>query len=515
MDINKEIIKNLISEKAEKRKDLERIKKNVAKKYGLPFPTNMDLLQAYHKKKIKDEKILALLRTRPVRSLSGVVNISVLTKPFNCPGKCIYCPSEKNMPKSYLKNEPAVMRAVLNKYHPLKQIQMRIRALEKTGHPTEKIELRIVGGTWSFYPKKYQHWFIKKCFDSCNNSTSKTLKEAQRKNRKSKHRIVCLSVETRPDFITKEEIKRLRSYGVTMVELGIQSTLNEILNFTQRGHTKKETIKATELLKNAGFKICYQVMLNLPGGDLESDKKTFLEIFRNPSYRPDFLKIYPCLVIENTPLYSLWKRGKHQIFSDSDLVELITDIKKNIIPSYVRIQRLFRDIPVQNISAGCKISNLREVIKKKEKEEGWKCKCIRCREVKENYNPKEKIFLYRKNYNASGGKEVFLSLENKKRNKLYAFLRLRVTEKTTLPVLKDSTIIREIKTYGQHVLVGEKSSYSPQHQGFGKKLIKEAEKITKKEFNVNKVAVISGVGVRDYWRKLGYKLKNTYMLKEL
>jgi elongator complex protein 3 len=506
MDIKSEIIEKLIKDKAQTRKDLERIKKEVAKKYKTSFPTNVDLLKVYHKKGETDEKIVSLLKTRPVRSLSGVVNISVLTKPFPCPGECIYCPQEENAPKSYLTNEPAVMRAVMNDYDPLRQVKTRLTSLDQTGHPTEKIELRIVGGTWSFYDEKYQEWFIKRCFDACNEKRSTSLKKAHEENELAKHRIVCLSIETRPDFITQEEIKKLRKYGITMVELGVQSLFDDVLKFTKRGHTIKETTVATKLLKDAGFKVCYQLMLNLPKSSAEKDIETFKKTFSDPDFRPDFLKIYPCLVLRNTSLYKLYKEKKHHVFSNKELKEVIIEIKKSIIPYYVRIQRLFRDIPIQSISGGCKISNLREYIKEDERKNNWKCKCIRCREVKENYDPKEKVFLFRENYDASGGKEIFLSFENKKRNKLYALLRLRIIEK--------SAIIREIRTYGQQIKTSEKTSLSPQHQGFGKKLIKEAEVITKKEFKKNHLLVISGVGVRSYWRNLGYKLEKTYMVKD-
>ncbi len=506
MDIESEIIEKLIKDKAQTREDLERIKKEFAKKYKTSFPTNVSLLKVYHKKEKKDEKILSLLKTRPVRSLSGVVNISVLTKPFPCPGECIYCPQEENAPKSYLTNEPAVMRAVINDYDPLKQVKMRISSLEQTGHPTEKIELRIVGGTWSFYDKKYKEWFIKRCFDACNEKSSVSLKKAHEENELAKHRIVCLSIETRPDFITKKEVEKLRKYGVTMVELGVQSLFDDILEFTKRGHDTKETVRATKLLKDAGFKVCYQLMLNLPKSSTDKDIETFRRTFANSDFRPDFLKIYPCLVLKNTSLYKLYKKKKHYVFTDKELKETIIEIKKNIIPRYVRIQRLFRDIPIQSIYGGCKISNLREYIKEDEKQNNWSCKCIRCREVKENYDAKEKIFLFREDYKASGGKEIFLSFENKERDKLYAVLRLRILEK--------SAIIREIRTYGQQIKTSEKKSHSPQHRGFGKRLVKEAEKITKKEFKKERLLVISGVGVRDYWRNLGYQLEKTYMVKD-
>ncbi len=515
MDIRNEIIDKLIQEQAKTPVDLARIKKEVAKKYKTSFPTNVSLLEVYHKKNGKDENILSILKTRPVRSLSGVVNISVLTKPFPCPGECIYCPEEDGAPKSYLTNEPAVMRAVIAKYDPFYQVQMRIKSLEQTGHPTNKIELRVVGATWSYYEEDYREWFIKRCFEACNNNPSKSLAQAQEENEQSEHRIVCLSIETRPDFINKEEVIKLRNYGVTMVELGVQSLSDEVLSLTKRGHRVKATAEATKMLKNAGFKVCYQMMMNLPSCTPTDDIETFRELFENPLYRPDFLKIYPCLILEKTKLHELYQEKKYQPFTDKQLIEAIIEIKKNIIPRYVRIQRLFRDIPVPSIVGSCKISNLREKIKEDEEKGSWKCKCIRCREVKGGYNEEEEVILFREDYEASSGKEIFLSLENKEKTKLFALLRLRVSKETDLSVLESSAIIREIRTYGQHISVKERKITSPQHKGMGKSLVKEAEKIAKEDFNLKKMSVISGVGVRDYWKKLGYHLEDTYMIKDI
>ena len=511
-------------------------KRKIAKKYKTRLPSNVELLKVYHGL-IKDKtprqskhgtgqgikpslKVENLLRTRPIRSLSGIVNISVLTKPYPCPGVCIYCPSQKGAPKSYLDNEPAVMRAILNKYDPYKQVKMRIRALEDTGHPTGKIELRIVGGTWSFYPKKYQTWFIKRCFEACNDKNYTDvdfLPTAQKRNERAKYRIVGLSVETRPDFINPEEVIRLRELGATMVELGAQSIYDDILALNKRGHKVEATIKATELLKDAGFKVLYQMMPNLPGSNIKKDERMFKELFSNPGFQPDLLKIYPCVLLKESPLYRHWKNKKYKPYTLANLINLVQSIKK-IVPYYVRIQRIIRDIPSQSIAAGpAKISNLRQVVAFRSKKEGWRCRCIRCREVGENYDPKEKLHIFRQNYEASGGQEIFLSLENNDRTKLYSLLRLRHIKNHSqhiLPVLKGVSIIREVHTYGQLHSIGSSSPSGPQHKGLGKKLIKVAERITKKEFGLKKIAVISGIGARDYYRKLGYKLEKNYMVKE-
>ena len=536
--MKKEIIENLITAKKQTGKELEKIKRSLMSSYRAKSPNNISLLKFYHemgksKRKAlfnklnvpfsqeKDDLIKKILTTRPVRSLSGIVNVSVLTKPYPCPGKCIFCPQEDNIPKSYLKNEPAVMRAIMNKYSPRRQVNIRIEALKMSGHPVDKIELRIIGGTWSYYPKRYQKWFIKECFQACNNFNSRkknlygSLEQEHKRNEKARHRVVGLSVETRPDFIDKEEIKWLRSLGVTSVELGVQSIYDDVLKKIKRGHTVSETIKATKLLKDAGIKVSYQMMPNLPGSTLKRDIDLFKTLFSDSRFQPDYLKIYPMAVIKNTEAYKLWINKRYKPYSDLQLKKLFKEIKKNI-PRYVRIQRLIRDIPAQDIEAGTKISNLRQIVLDEMKKENISCKCIRCREVKEDYNPEEKLLLFREDYLASQGKEVFLSYEDKKRRKVYSILRLRLPSFDDMPIkiLDNSTLIREVHTYGQQISLKEKG-LSPQHKGLGKKLIKEAERISKEEFGIKKIAVISSVGTRDYYRKLNYRKKGDYLFKDL
>ena len=491
------------------------LKRRTAKKYKISCPANLSLLKTYHEM-IKNKRVRAakdierVLITRPVRSLSGIVNVSVLTKEYPCPGKCLYCPIESGIPKSYVSGEPAVERAKKLKYDPYLQVQKRIEMLQEQGHPTDKIELRIVGGTWSYYPKRYQDWFIKKCFDACNKKTSLNLKKAQKINEKAKHRIIGLSIETRPDFINQKEIERLRELGATLVEMGVQSIYDDVLKKNAREHGAKEIVLATKLLKDAGFKVLYQMMPNLPGSDLKKDEKMFKELFSDPDFKPDLLKIYPCALLKSAPLYKLWLKRKYRPYGEKQLIDLVRKIKK-IIPRYVRIQRISRDIPSNLIVSGpAKISNLRQILAADMKKNKWRCRCIRCREVKGDYNSKGKIILFRENYKASNGQEIFLTFENKDRTKLYSLLRLRLTS-------DKKSLIRELHTYGSLRPISKEqfSAASPQHKGLGKKLVKEAEKIAKKEFHSKKIAVIAGVGVRSYFRKAGYRLENTYMAKAL
>jgi len=540
MDIVKEIIKKAKERKIKRKEELDQIKRELAKKYKGKFLSNFLILKKYQEllENGEIEKMPFLeeiLKKRPIRSLSGIVTVSVLTKPYPCPGKCLYCPFQKGMPKSYLKKEPAAQRAKNLKFNPYLQVQKRLEMLKTEGHPTDKIELRIIGGTWSYYPKNYQVWFIKECFRAANDfeKTKKpksetlnlkknlnfnllVLKKEQKKNEKAKNRIVGISIETRPDFIDKKEILRLRLLGVTMVELGVQSIDEKILEINQRGHGVKEIILATKLLKDAGFKVLYQMMLNLPGSNLEKDVKMFEELFENQDFKPDYLKIYPCALLKEAPLYKLYLKGEYKPYSREELIDTLKKIKTKI-PYYVRIQRITRDIPANYIiEGGTKISNIREIVQKEMEKEGLFCKCIRCREVKERFNLKEKVYLFREDYQSSGGKEIFLSFETKDRKKLFSFLRLRIPSQNDvfIEVLKNSAIIREIKTFGELVPIGKKE-VAPQHRGFGKKLLKKAQEIAKKEFGLGKITVISGVGVRDYFRKLGYSLKDTYMVKKL
>ena len=534
-NISENIICQLIESNAQTRAQLAEIKRKIAGSFKLPQPSTADLLRAYRQLLAGGEiqtapRLESLLKKRAVRTLSGVAVVAVLTKPYPCRGKCAYCPTEKAMPKSYLSNEPAVMRAVLCGFHPYRQVRHRLEILENNGHPTDKVELIIMGGTWSHLPRQYQTWFIKECFRATNATGLKTLnsklkikslKELQKINETSKRRIVGLTLETRPDCVTPAEIKRMRELGCTRVELGVQTTDDFILQLNRRGHNVQAVVEATKLLKDAGLKITYHMMPNLPGAAPAKDLGVFKELFANPDFRPDMLKIYPCVVTEHSLLYRWWKKGKYKPYDGGQLLDLLVKIKE-IIPPYVRIARLIRDIPSSSIAAGNKVSNLREAIAEEMRRRGRQCQCIRCREIKgAEYEPKN-IKYIRREYAASGGREYFLSFEDIGQNKLLAFLRLRLPPLThglksiaqNLPELKEASLIREVHTYGQAVQVNEHSKTAAQHFGFGKKLMAAAEKIAR-EAGFAKMAVISGVGAREYYRKIGYIMEGTYMVKYL
>jgi elongator complex protein 3 len=514
------IIKESIRRKIKSSEYFDELKKEICGHFKITTPRNADIRDFYEKlvraKKLKrNPQFEKILMSKNVRTLSGVAVVAVLTKQYSCRGKCLYCPTEKAMPKSYLSNEPAVMRAITVNFDPYRQVQKRLRALEINGHDTGKIELIVMGGTFSDLPKSYQYQFIKECYRAANdypkaivgtksllrNLVPKLISE-QKRNEKAKHRIIGLTLETRPDTLDEKEIELYRELGATRVEIGVQSIYDDILEKNRRGHNVEQTIKATKLLKGAGFKVSYHMMPGLLGSSFKKDLKMFQEIFQSPDFQPDLIKIYPCVVTRNSALYSLWKKKKYKALTNSQAEKLITEIKKNI-PPYVRISRLIRDIPEASIAAGPNISNLRQIIQNK----GVKCNCIRCREIRGNYTTKDKLVLKRFDYDASGGKEIFLQYVSPDRKKLYSMLRLRLTP--------GQAIIREVHTYGKLLNLKSHDKKSPQHAGLGKKLILEAERIAKKEFSCQSISVIAGIGVREYYRKLGYKLKDTYMVKKI
>lgn len=482
------------------------------------------MLKVYHdliKNKSLENKaeIENVLKTRPIRSLSGVINVSVLTKPYKCPGTCTFCPNEKNIPKSYLSGEPAVERAKRLRFDPFIQVKKRIEVLEASGHNAEKIDLRILGGTWSCYNEKYKIWFVKQCFAACNekilrkeNYSKKTisalyadLEIEQEINRTAKYRIIGLSFETRPDYLNEKEIFQMRRLGATKIEIGVQSIYDDVLLKTKRGHDIKTTIEATRLLKNAGFKVSYQMMLNLPGSNLKKDLQMFKNLFESEDFKPDYLKIYPLALVQNSDLYQEYLKGEYKPYTERELIDLIKEIKKQV-PEYNRIERIIRDIPAPLVvEGGAKSSNLRQIIDREIATEGWRCNCIRCREIK-NQKQETELKMFRKNYSAQKGAEIFLSFKDVEEKNLYSMLRLRINP-------DHSAMIREVHTYGESKRINEKGLV--QHKGLGKALIAEAEKIAQNEYHSPKIFVISGVGVRDYYAKLGYRLENYYMVKDL
>jgi elongator complex protein 3 len=518
--VSEEIVYRLSQEKVKTERELQKVQREVLKERGGEFPKGVELISAYKRllrsgligREVSLERVL---RRNKIRTLSGVAVVSILTKEAPCPGECIYCPMESGMPKSYLDGEPAASRAKQCNFHPRKQVEMRLRSLRLNGHPTDKVEVIIIGGTFSALSNAYKNWYVREVLKALNRNTGGSLKDLARKNEKSTHRLVGLTVETRPDLISEEEVKRLRRLGVTRVELGVQSIDDEILSLVKRGHARREVEEGTFLLKEAGFKVGYHLMPGLPGADVKKDLEMFKEVFENPAFRPDQLKIYPCVVVKESELYKWWKEGRYEPYCNEELINLLVKVK-SVVPPYVRISRLFRDIPATRIEAGCRMSNLRQVVLREMRKRGLKCCCIRCREARES--PFKKLYLNEYKYEASQGKEILLTFEDE-RGKVYSLLRLRVPcyfirgEKPPFPELDGALVIRELHTYGELVPLSG-CSRAVQHRGLGAELLRKAEEKAQ-TFRAKRLAVISAFGVRPYYRKFGYVLKGNYMVKEV
>ena len=503
------------------------------------------------------QNFLNLLKVVKIRSLSGIVPLSIFTQPENsCPYNCVYCTKQKDAPKSYFSDEAAVMRAIRHQYDPFNQVKDRLIQFYLSGHPIDKIDLIIQGGTFSFYDNQYRQQFVKRAIDCCNSNIidliktgnnnfeveSKSLEQAKSINEKARQRIVGITIETRPDFINKKEILFLRNLGVTRVELGVQSTDNNILRLIKRGHTTTDIIKVTKLLKESGFKITYHIMPGLPGSDVKKDINVLKELFSKADYKPDNLKFYPTQVVKGSELLKWYKDNKYIPLTEKQLTTIVTTFKNKIVPNWLRINRLVRDLTINDIEIDNFPSNFRQNIK------NTNCQCIRCREIRDQKimgQPKIKITKYL----ASKGIEYFIEFIDNN-NRILGFLRLRIPEYTLnqslvkntryksktgikkdnfknnyindhkddhfffIDCLNHSVIIRELHIYGQQISLGQVGKV--QHLGLGKQLIDQAIIIAKK-YRVNKLAVISGIGVREYYKKLGFKYysEGEYLIKTL
>jgi len=459
-----------------------------------------------------DPELQASIRMKPVRTLSGVSTVTVLTKPYPCPAHCIFCPDDARMPKSYLPDEPGAMRAVEHDFDPFDQVHSRLESLEAVGHPTEKVELLILGGTWSAYRRDYQEWFVLRCLDALNGTPSKTLTEAHTFNETALHRNVGLVIETRPDEITTLEVAHLRKLGVTKIQMGAQSLDDRILALNQRGHTVAETGRAVALLRAAGFKIVLHWMPNLLGATPVSDREDFKRLWDDLC--PDEIKIYPCQLLENAPLYAYWQRGEYHPYDQEDLVALLADIKPGI-PRYCRVNRVIRDIPSTHVVSGNKRTSLRQDAQAEMARRGTHCDCIRCREVRAQEFINTDLVLDDLVYSASGAQEHFLSFVTLD-DKIAGFIRLSLpghdSPATGLTDLEGAAIIREVHVYGQSLAVGEDSHGAAQHSGLGTRLLYQAEGIARRN-GFNRLAVIAAVGTRQYYLERGFTRGENYLVK--
>ncbi|MBS3124772.1 tRNA uridine(34) 5-carboxymethylaminomethyl modification radical SAM/GNAT enzyme Elp3 [Candidatus Woesearchaeota archaeon] len=533
--------------------DLSKLKVRLVKKYNLKtVPTDVDIFL----------KTGAFLQTKPMRTLSGVAPLALMTAPFACPhGKCVYCPGGPNsafgdVPQSYTGHEPSALRGIRNHYDPYLIVFNRLEQFIVTGHLPQKTEIIVQGGTFPALPLEYQDGFITYALKAMNDfgdkfydgkqvrweefkeffelpgeigSPSRTahihekeramkgissLAAEQDRNETSKIRCVALCVETKPDWCFEEHIDQMLRLGTTRVEMGVQCLQEEVMKLTHRGHTLEDVKKATELMRNSLLKVGYHMMPGLPGMTKKMDKEDYEELFTNSAYCPDAIKIYPTSVMKGTGLHGMWKAGKYTPLSAEDAAEIIVEAKKNI-PTWCRVMRVERDIPSTMIDAGPKLTNMRQLVEKMMNERGFKCRCIRCREPRHQEIDWDQVRLVRIEYGASGGKEIFLSYEDTKNDLILGFCRLRIVPKSHRPEIPpNSTGIRELHVYGSATPLGE-AGQSVQHKGLGKKLMEEAERIAHEEFKCTKILVIAGVGVREYYFKLGYARDGPYVSKPL
>ena len=510
-----EILKEVKEGRIKNKKDLFKYKKFFASKYKLSrLPSNAEILNF-----IEEKKVRKILMRKPVRTISGIAIIAVMTSPHPCPhGKCIPCPGGPPFsPQSYTGEEPAALRARRNKFDPYMQTADRLKQLKAIGHPTDKIELIIMGGTFPARDYIYQEWFVKRCYDAMNGREASSLEEAKKLNEKARHRCIGLTVETRPDWCYASHVEFMLYLGATRVEIGAQIVDDRVLHEMKRGHTVFDIIEATRIAKDVGLKICYHIMPGLMGSSYENDLECFKKIFRDSRFMPDMLKIYPTLVVKSSMLYEKWKNGEYEALKEEDAIELIAEMKK-YVPPWVRIQRIERDIPSNLIEEGIRKSNLRQLIKKRMEEKGYKCRCIRCREIGHLYYKEGKIAknldIIKREYIASNGKEIFISIEDKENDIIAGYCRLRIPYKPYKEELKKSAIVRELKVHGPMVEIGKREEEKWQHKGFGKTLMEEAEKLSLK-YGKEKILVLSGIGVKEYYRKLGYNNYGVYMMKKI
>lgn len=526
-----EIVNQLI-QAHEQNKDvnLNRLKCNVSSKYGLPNqPRLVDIIAAVPQQYKK--VLVPKLKAKPIRTASGIAVVAVMCKPHRCPhiamtgNICVYCPGGPDSDfeystQSYTGYEPTSMRAIRARYNPYLQTRHRVDQLKQLGHSVDKVEFIVMGGTFMSLQDEYKDYFIRNLHDALSGHTSSTVDEAVRYSEKSMTKCIGITIETRPDYCLRKHISDMLKYGCTRLEIGVQSVYEDVARDTNRGHTVKAVCESFQMAKDAGFKVVAHMMPDLPNVGWERDIEQFIEFFENPAFRADGLKIYPTLVIRGTGLYELWKTGRYKSYPPSTLVDLVARILA-LVPPWTRVYRVQRDIPMPLVSSGVEHGNLRELALARMKDLGTQCRDVRTREVGiQEIHHKVRPFeaeLIRRDYVANNGWETFLSYEDPEQDILIGLLRLRKCSPDTFrPELKSGcSIVRELHVYGSVVPVHARDPTKFQHQGFGMLLMDEAERIAKEEHGSSKIVVISGVGTRNYYRKIGYELEGPYMTKSL
>lgn len=522
-DISREILEVIFS-RAVQPGDITRLKIEVCRKYRASgVPKNSALLAAARPE--ERERLRALLLVKPTRTLSGVAPVAVMTSPSPCPhGKCLPCPGGPDhpfrSPQSYTGEEPAALRAREHGYDPCEQVRARLEQFELLGHHVDKVELIVMGGTMTARPPEYQEWFVSSCIRAMNEYRGRRGGDAAGagstasvflQNECSPVRCVSTTFETRPDWCREEQIGRMLDLGVTKVELGVQHLDDRILAYNRRGCTVRDTVDANRLLRDAGIKVGFHVMPNLPGSSPDEDRWMFRELFGNPGFRPDFLKIYPTLVTPGSEIESLWMRGEYAPYDEDDLIGLVA-YGKSLLPEYVRLQRIQRDIPAKLIVAGSRHSNFRQLCQERLAASGKRCRCIRCREAGRSPGHGDVSFRT-ETYRCTGGDEHFISAVSG--DALVGFARLRCGGDRWREEIRDAALLRELHVYGSIVPIG--CSPSPgqrQHRRFGRMLLSLAEEAAL-AWGHREIAVMSGIGVRPYYRRHGYERRGPYMHRRL
>ncbi len=520
----RQIIEYLMKIPKPTKEDINIVKMKVAGEQGLACVIpNSELIRCL--KPHERPKLLPVLKRKATRTISGVTVVAVMTKPFPCPhdDPCTYCPGgpSQGVPQSYTGHEPAAMRGIQNQYDPHMQVESRIKQLKAIGHAVDKVELIIMGGTFPSTPADYQENFIKGCLDAFIGAKTQSLEEAKKLAETSRVRNVGITVETRPDWAKKEHVDRMLSMGVTRVELGVQNVYDDIYRLVKRGHTVKDVVEATRVLKDSGLKVVYHLMPGLPGSSFERDLEGFERVFTDSDFKPDMIKIYPCLVLRGTRVYEWWRRGEYTPYSTEEAVRLVAEVKK-MVPPWVRIMRVQRDIPARLVEVGVKKSNLRQLALERLRQEGRRCRCIRCREVghrwledKAKPDP-EDVRILSTREKASEGVDVFVSAEDPVNDVLVGYLRLRIPsgEAHRPEILSEpSSIVRELHVYGSLVPVGKHVAKAWQHKGYGAVLLSEAERISIEDYDRRKVLVTSALGTKQYYKRFGYDYDGSYVSK--
>jgi len=515
----REIIERLLSLDEPTREDLDVAKYRATREHSLGrIPGNSEIIAALRPE--EREGLISLLRRKASRAISGVNVVAVMTEPHPCPhGRCAYCPGgpEAGSPQSYTGHEPAAMRGAQNKFDPGAQVRSRMEQLRAIGHTVDKIDLIIMGGTFPASPRVYQEWFVKGCLDAMNGAESGSLEEAKLLAESAEVRNVGVTVETRPDCLAQRDIDAMLGLGVTRVEVGVQNVYDDLYRLVDRGHTVQDVVDGTRRLKDSALKVCYHMMPGLPGSTPERDLEGFRKIFEDPYFKPDMLKIYPTLVVKGTKLYEWWRRGEYTPLTTDEAVELVARVKE-MAPPWVRIMRVQRDIPVHQIEAGVDKSNLRQLAQEMLRECGSRCRCIRCREAghraREGVEP-ENLDIVHRVYEASGGTEDFISVEDPENDVLVGFLRLRLPSGDAFrpEITVDTGLVRELHVYGAMTPVGA-PGFEWQHRGWGEALMEEAERAAT-ERGMKRMMVMSALGTKEYYRRLGYVKEGPYVSKRL